>query len=135
MTTTLTVNKTNDGERNVTMFVNVRADDGDLPLTTLLDMSTLSQPNDLRYTKCRCDQIEFTVENGFEVDLYWEDALGNNAPLWQLTGRGRVPGWSYGSIQNTAVNKTGNVLISTQGWSASSGPLSASFIIEFVKQQ
>lgn len=134
--TTMNVSKTIDGERNLVLFVNIVVDgDGDLPLQTLVDMSTVSQPLDITYKRCKCDRIEFDVEDQLEVDLYWEDALvPAGYPLWRLTGRGRVNSWAGGSVQNTAPNRTGNVLIQTQGWTPGA-MLSASFQIEFGKQQ
>lgn len=127
------INKVIDGERNLVLNVNLQCDDGNCALQPLVDFSTVSQPRDNTYTKCRCDQIEYDVADNLTVRLWWEGAT-SNAPLWRLYGRGRIPAWAHDYIPNTADSPTGNVLIETSGWSPSTGPLTASFIITFVKQ-
>ena len=134
---TLTTNIFVDGPRNTVMKADVLCDDGDLPLQTLVDMASLpgKMNNQLTvYKKCRLDHIEYDIEDGLAVYLWWEGSL-NNSILWRLAGRGRVPAAHYGGIQNTAVEPTGNILISTQGWTVLLGELSASMIIKLVKQQ
>jgi len=131
----LEVNVIVDGPRNTVVEVNIEVDGANLPLQNLVDMTKLSGalPNVAAYKYCRVDRIEYDVEDSMAVYLYWEGAL-NNAILWRLAGRGRIPTMNFGGIQNTAVNPTGNILVSTRGWTPTTGQLSASFVLTLVKQ-
>lgn len=123
-----------DGQRNTVMKHDIVCDDSDLTLQLLIDTTTLSEePMGYAYSRVRLDHIEYDVEDGLAIYLYWEGQL-NNAVLWRLAGRGRVPADQFGGLQNTAVDPTGNILVKTQGWSLTAGELSASFITEWSKQ-
>jgi hypothetical protein len=127
----LTIQTTVDGPRNVVSKVVAKADTSDFSLSTVINVSALSAtipPTD----QVRIDEIQYSVQDGWYVVLYWEATT--NKRIVNLSGRGIFPvGPNYGGIQNDAgVGKTGNILLSTVGYT--SGTMVATLILHCVKQ-
>jgi len=68
----------------------------------------------------RLEHIEFTIQDGLAVYLYWDtDGTEANAKLiYALEGRGHLPAERHGSIKNNATSPNGKVGLSTKNWAA-----------------
>jgi hypothetical protein len=119
-----------DGPRNVVMTVNIEANTSDFTDQKIVDITTLS-PTNPPTNLVRVDEIQYAVEDGWTVILNWEGTP--NSTLVTLDGRGMFPvGPNFGGIQNDATTPTGNILMSTTGYS--SGTMVATLILHLVKQ-
>ena len=99
----------------------------------------IADPNQVSappYSKCSgfiLDRATYMIEQLLEVRLDWEATV--NQRLLNFVGSGHTPDYKrFGGMPNNAgAGKTGKVLLSTQGWSAS-GLLSFTMTLEFTKQ-
>lgn len=79
----------------------------------------------------RIDYIDFSISDQLEVQLIWDATTP--VVIMPVAGRGRMSFSNFGGLQNNAgAGKTGNILISTTGWT--SGIQIFSIILEMVKQ-
>jgi hypothetical protein len=131
MANALTIETIDDGPRNLVIKLVAKADTSDFSLSKIIDVTTLSTTFPPTTQVC-IQEIQFSVQDGWYVVLFWEATT--NKRIINLPGRGIYPvGSNYGGIQNDAgVGKTGNVLLSTVGYS--SGVMVATLIIHCVKQ-
>lgn len=79
------------------------------------------------------DRVTYMVEPLLEVRLDWEATA--NVKIIDCVGSGHTPDYRrFGGLTNNAgAGKTGRVVLSTQGWSASA-ILSFTLTLEFIKQ-
>ena len=133
MANSLTTEILADGPVNYIVKVVGVLDTSDLVATVLINPVTMSPINfGVNPTQFKIDRIVFAVENGLEVRLQWDAT----APIYvmDLTGTGHQEYKSFGGLTNNAgAGKTGQLLISTQGWTAAA-ILSFSAVIECIKQ-
>lgn len=119
-----------DGPRNVVATVNLAANATDYSDETIIDVAALSAtfpPTNL----LKIDEIQYAVEDGWTVLLYWEGTP--DKLIVTLDGRGMFPvGPNFGGIQNDATTPTGNIILSTVGYS--SGTMVATLILHIIKQ-
>jgi len=122
-----------DGPRNVVLKLDGLLDTSDLAYTVIVDPATLSDYNinGVKATLLRINKINFDVEDGLDVEMWWD--AGTPVRFADFVGRGKVDAWRYGGIVNNATNPTGKIAISTQGWT-SGAILSYTIVLELVKQ-
>lgn len=119
-----------DGPRNYVVKFEGILDTSDLGSTIVIDFSTLN--NESWATQLRIDKIQYNIEDTLTLNLLWDATA--DVRICQLTGRGEFDATGFGGLQNNAgAGKTGDVLATTQGWSASA-ILSFSVILECTKQ-
>lgn len=95
-------------------------------------LAAMDNTNQQYATQVRIDRIIYTVEEGLEVRLQWDAT----APVYivDLVKAGHQELREFGGLQNNAgAGKTGRILLSTQGWSASA-TLNFSLILHMKKQ-
>ncbi len=125
-----------DSERNLVIKLVGILDTGNVSLTTLIDPALVaavnaSGLNSQQPTKVAIKKINYDVEDGLAVNLYWNATT--DVPIWRFTGRGCVNAEQFGFLQNNAgTGVDGKVLYDTDGYS--SGTLSFSMTIECIKQ-
>ena len=133
MANSVTVQTLVDGPRNVVLKLDGLLDTSDLAYVVIVDPATLSDYNinNAKATKLRINKINFDVEDGLDVEMWWDAPT----PLRfaDFVGRGKVDAWRYGGIVNNATSPTGKIAISTQGWSTGA-ILSYTIVLELVKQ-
>lgn len=137
------IQKLLDGSRNVVYRVAGQVDNvaagggsigpGDIPVTTLIDITTLSpKPKSIRI-----DRVKYSQPHGvpLSVDVWWQAT--NNELVWAMSGGDDSDFSNFGGITNNAPpGFTGNVMFSTSGGGATpTSVMSFAFIIECVKQQ
>jgi len=122
-----------DGPRNVVLKLDAILDTSDLTSTVIVDPSTLSDYNinGVKATKLRINKINFDVEDGLDVELFWDAATP--VRIGNFVGRGKVDAWRYGGIVNNATSPTGKITLATQGWTTGA-ILSYTILLELVKQ-
>lgn len=125
-----------DSERNLVIKLVGILDTSNVSLTTLIDPALVAAVNatglnSQQPTKVAIKKINYDVEDGLAVNLYWNATT--DVPIWRFTGRGCVNAEQFGFLQNNdASGSDGKVLYDTDGWS--SGSLSFSMTIECIKQ-
>ena len=125
-----------DSERNLVIKLVGILDTSNVSLTTLIDPALVaavnaSGLNSQQPTKVAIKKINYDVEDGLAVNLYWDATT--DVPIWRFTGRGCVNAEQFGFLQNNAgAGVNGKVLYDTDGYS--SGTLSFSMTIECIKQ-
>ena len=125
-----------DSERNLVIKLVGILDTGNVSLTTLIDPALVaavnaSGLNSQQPTKVAIKKINYDVEDGLAVNLYWNATA--DVPIWRFTGRGCVNAEHFGFLQNNAgTGVNGKVLYDTDGYS--SGSVSFSMTIECIKQ-
>jgi hypothetical protein len=131
MSNTAAVQVTVDSARNVVAKVLIECTSADLGSTTLLDPATLAATVPVT-NQLRLDEVQFAVEDGWFVTLYWDAT--SPVKIVDLIGRGKFPvGLDYGGLQNNAGSgKTGKILATTTGYST--GTMGATLIMHAVKQ-
>ena len=131
MANLLDVQKILDGDRNLEIKVVAIADTSNFTDEVIVDISTLS-PTRPPTTQVSIAEIEYSIQDGWVVYLYWE--AGVNKLIAPLAGRGIFPvAIGLTELQNDAGSgKTGNVLLSTHGWTT--GTLAFTLVIHFIKQ-
>jgi hypothetical protein len=126
-----------DGPRHTIIKVSGILDTADLGNTTVADPALLvgvDNTGQLKAATFRIVGMNFDVEDGLAVNLYWDAATP--VLIDSLVGRGALPPsyQAYGGLTNNAAlpGKTGKIIMNTQGWA---GILSFNFIVELVKVQ
>lgn len=136
MANSVQIQKLVDSERNLVIKLVGILDTSNVNLTTLIDPATLVSVNSTglnsqKPTKVAIKKINYDVEDGLAVNLYWDATT--DVPIWRFTGRGCVDAEHFGFLQNNAgAGVNGKVLYDTDGYS--SGILSFSMTIECIKQ-
>ena len=120
-----------DGDRNIEIKVVGVLDSSNLTNEVVVEIDTLN-PTRPPTTQVSIAEIEYSIQDGLVVYLYWEATA--NKLIAPLTGRGIFPvAIGLTELQNDAgAGKTGDVLLSTAGWS--SGTLAFTIVIHFIKQ-
>ena len=131
MANALSIQTLVDGPRNVVAKVTAVADTSDFSGSTVLDPATLSATNPPT-NQLAVDEIQYSVEDGWQVELYWKATTP--VLMVTLSGRGMFPvGPNYGGVPNNAgTGKDGKITISTIGYS--SGTMVATLILHCHKQ-
>lgn len=124
-----------DGPRNVVVKVDGILDTSDLATTTVADPATLTgidYTGTLKALKLRLKEIDYSIEDGLTVNLYWNATTP--VILKSLNGRGSECYKDFAGIPNNAgAGVDGKVNVSTEGWTA--GVKSFSLVMRFIKQQ
>jgi len=133
MANSTTIQTLVDGPRNVILKLDGLLDTSDQGSTIIVDPATLSDYNinGVKATKLRINKINFDVEDGLDVELFWD--AGTPIRIGNFVGRGKVDAWRYGGIVNNATSPTGKITLQTQGWSIGT-ILSYTIVLELVKQ-
>lgn len=136
MANSLVTQIVNDGPRNTVMKITGILDSGDVTDQVIITPAELSsmmpaQAGVFPPNFVALKQLDFVVEDGLEVRLFWEG--DSDALIEVLTGRGCSKYKHFGALRNNAGNPSGNITLSTQGWTASS-ILSFTLILWVVKQ-
>ena len=133
MANTTSIQILNDGPRNVVVKFDGLLDTSELGTTTIVDPALLSDMNinGVKASKLRINKIVYDIEDTLDLELFWDAATP--VRIWNLVGRGKVDMHRTGGINNNAVNPTGKITASTQGWAAGT-ILSFSVVLELVKQ-
>lgn len=117
-----------DGDRNYVIKLTGVLDTSDEPLTTVVDVSTMSPVP----TRVRIDKLDIAISDQITVELYWDA----NTPvlITSLTAFTDVKKFKHiGGLQNNAgVGINGNIKLQTQGWA--SGVQTYSLVLWCVKQ-
>lgn len=108
------------------------SDTGSPPTT--LGCSSITNDNSTHPTRVRVRAIDFDVEDGLTVALWWDvDGTETNAKrIVDLEGRHYFDYRGIGDLSNNATSPTGKIGVSTQGWTAGL-ILSYSIILELIK--
>ncbi len=122
MANNLTTQIVADGPKNFIVKVVGILDTSDVAPTAIITPSTMSSMTGRNQdfpTQVRIDDIDFAIQEGLSVRFEWDAT----APVYALdlvkTGNKNFVG--DGGLQNNAgTGKTGNVLLSTQGWTTGS---------------
>jgi hypothetical protein len=136
----LTITILQDGPINTRIRVVSEGQTVALPYTVIANPTTLSfmdQSFGLRATALRIDKVDYDVEDGLEVDVFWGNTTPANAdPIWAFTGRGMVDNCKYKDFNNSKISGwDGTIAISTT--TPGGTPLADSFTLVFtlVKQR
>lgn len=121
-----------DGPRNAVVNIVGVLDDGNLQLQVVVRVSDLYAEPGYKITRLRIDTSDFHVDPGITVELLWEAAEGNHAHIISMTGKGSSNIERFGGRHNNAIHPTGNILITTQGYTE--GRKTFSIDLELVKQ-
>ena len=133
MANSTTIQTLVDGPRNTILKLDGLLDTSDQGSTIIVDPATLSDYNinGVKATKLRINKINFDVEDGLDVELFWD--ASSPVRIGNYVGRGKVDAWRYGGIVNNATSPTGKITLQTQGWSTGA-ILSYTIVLELVKQ-
>ena len=133
MANSTTIQTLVDGPRNKILKLDGLLDTSDQGSTIIVDPATLSDYNinGVKATKLRINKINFDVEDGLDVELFWD--ASSPVRIGNFVGRGKVDAWRYGGIVNNATSPTGKITLQTQGWSTGA-ILSYTIVLELVKQ-
>ena len=133
MANSTTIQTLVDGPRNTILKFDGLLDTSDQGSTIIVDPATLSDYNinGVKATKLRINKINFDVEDGLDVELFWD--ASSPVRIGNFVGRGKVDAWRYGGIVNNATSPTGKITLQTQGWSTGA-ILSYTIVLELVKQ-
>lgn len=110
-------------------------DTGTAPNLTTLGCSSITNDNSTHPTRLRIRAIDFDIEDGLTVALWWDvdGTSGNAQRILDLEGRHYFDYRGIGDITSKDVPVvTGKIGLSTQGWAASA-ILSYSIILELIK--
>lgn len=124
-----------DGPRNLVVKLTGILDTSDVSLSTLIDVATLSAITDGGQlpTRVIIDKVSYNIEAGLAVNLYWDATTDVLIDSFVNSGDD-LYAQSYGGLwNNSGTGITGNVLYSTQGWSAGA-TLSFNLILECRKR-
>src|SRR5208282_5732460 len=79
-------------------------------------------------TQYRIDQIDFAIQDGVAIDLFWDATVP--VSIVRLVGRGRWPAVDYHQPlqNNSGSGKTGSIGLSSTGWTA--GVIVGSFMMK-----
>lgn len=127
----------NDGHRNLVLKTTGFMDSANQPYTILVDPATLNTivvQGTQHSTKLRLHKVDFIVQDGLAVTLYW-DVDGTQANAGQIAifeGRGIQDYFDFGSIPNQTIGANGKVGISTLGWNTGL-VLTYTLILYFIK--
>jgi len=123
-----------DGPRNVVIKVDGILDTSDQASTTVADPATMTGIDNtgaLKALKLRLKEIDYQVEDGLSVNLFWDATTP--VLLQSYNGRGNNCYNDFGGLPNNAgVGVNGKVLLSTEGWV---GIKSFSLVMRFIKTQ
>jgi len=114
------IQKLVDGPRNLVVKLTGTIDTSDVSLATLIDVATLSgiTCDGTLPTRIIIDKVSYNIEAGLAVNMFW-DATTDVAALSLVNSGDDVFMKPYGGLWNNAgAGITGNLLYSTQGWSA-----------------
>jgi len=101
-----------DGERRVVMLLTGTLDTSNESLVAKVDVSGLTPA----CSKIRVDEIYFVITDGLTVQLFWDATT--DVRFAALTGSGELCAEEWGGFQNNAADGvTGDILLSTLGWS------------------
>lgn len=133
MANSTTIQTLVDGPRNTILKLDGLLDTSDQGSTIIVDPATLSDYNinGVKATKLRINKINFDVEDGLDVELFWD--ASSPVRIGNFVGRGKVDAWRYGGIVNNATSPTGKITLQTQGWSTGA-IFSYTIVLELVKQ-
>lgn len=126
-----------DGPRNTVIKLTGQLDTSDQAYTIVLNPNngSLSSPNSQIYipqVKLRVKRIQYSIEDGLTVNLWWDGNGSSGTYMNQLEGRGLFDYEKVGDAWNNASPKTWAIALSTQGWTASA-VLSYDILMEVVK--
>ena len=124
-----------DGPRNLVVKLTGILDTSDVSLATLVDVATLSAITDggQLATRIIIDKISYNIEAGLAVNLYW-DATTDVLAASLVNSGDDLYAQKYGGLwNNSGTGITGNLLYSTQGWSAGA-TLSFNLVLECRKR-
>jgi hypothetical protein len=130
-----TVQKLNDGPRNCTLKIDGFVNGEDYSNKLVINPTTLSAIDAFNTcTKVRVTRINFDIEDGLDCNLIWDCNVGGaQADLWRCTGRGEIKGKPFGGFTDNATNPNYNLVMTTEGGTASSIDLSFTIVLELVK--
>lgn len=130
MANELDIQKLLDGDRNLQIKVVGVIDSANFTDETIVDISTLT-PTRPPTTEVSVAEIQYSIQDGITVYLYWEAAA--NKLICPLAGRGMFPILPdlVPLINDAMSGKTGNVLLSTLGWTT--GTSAFTLILHFNK--
>lgn len=115
-----------DGDRNVVILLTGTLDTSNESRVVKVDLSTLVP----RATRIRVDTIRHLVSNGLIVTLDWDATTP--VRFAALTGWDEVEARKFGGLQdNSGAGRTGNIALTTLGWT--SGVLAYNIILEITK--
>lgn len=123
-----------DGPRNVVVKVTGILDTSDQAAITVADPATMAGidfSGTLKALKLRLKEIEYSIEDGLTVNLYWDAT----APVLLATLNGHAENCydDFGGLPNNAgAGVNGKVLLSTEGWA---GVKSFTIVMRFIKTQ
>lgn len=120
-----------DGARNAIVKITGTLDTANLTNQLVVDCTTLTQGGTAQApVQVRVDHLDYSISDPLELQLMWDGTPA--VPMLPLAGRGRMSFWNFGGLQNNATTgKTGNITLSTTGWT---GTQIFSLVLELVKQ-
>lgn len=132
MANSINIQTLNDGFRDATIKFQGIVNTSNYGSTTLIDPSTLSAIDSIGTiaTRLRINRINFDVEDGLAVNLFWD--ASTPVTIWNLVGRGEIKARPFGGLTNNASSPTGIITFTTQGWTTGA-VLSWTIILELVK--
>ena len=112
-----------DGPRNAVVKMTGILDTSDLTRTDLVDPATLTSMNpaygaNALASSVTISHIDFMVEDGLEVRLYWDATADVLATTLMGQGDMEFEDRFGGLVNNAGAGKTGKLQIETQGWAA-----------------
>lgn len=113
MANVTTVQTLIDGQRNLVMLLTGVLDTSNEAKTVKVDVSALGIPAD----EVVVDEIEYSISGSLKVLLNWDATT--DVTFAALSGQGEICAKDCGGIKNNAgAGKTGDIELSTQGWTA-----------------
>lgn len=110
-----------DGPSNVVIKLTGLLDTSDVSLSTLIDPALLSVMDDntkVLSNKLRINKITHNIEDLLAVNLFWDATT--DVPIGNLVGVYEMDYTKFGGLlDNSGSGRTGKILYSTSGWSAS----------------
>ena len=115
-----------DGPRNLVILLTGVLDTSNEARAIKVDVSTY----DPAPLKVRVDKIQYSIAGALQVLLDWDATT--DVAFAVLSGQGEVEACNIGGLQNNAgAGVTGDVYLTTLGWSA--GTLSYTILLEMTK--
>jgi len=121
MANTVGVQFIEDGQRYCIVRLIGVLDTSDEAYTIKVDPDSLSSMQTDGYvppTGLRIREIEYAIEDGLVVNLWWDTGGGSGQYIMPIYGRGRGMYRDYGDIKNTALGATGSIALSTKGFTS-----------------
>jgi hypothetical protein len=121
-----------DGPRNTVIKVDGIAATSNLAYTIIANPATLFGIDNAQQIKSpllSIQKITHVIQDGLSVGVFWDAATP--VICAELFGRSKIESKGYGSLSNNAVSPSGQIGISTAGWT--SGPLTYTIIFELIK--